>query len=50
MMIFLALFTLIIDVLLIIDGTKHKSKWERNLGIILFGVIVFSNVLDFIGF
>ena len=49
-MIFLALLTLIIDILLIIDGSKHKSKWERNLGIILFGVIVFSNILDIIGF
>ena len=50
MMIFLALFTLIIDILLIIDGTKQNSKWERNLGIILFGIIMFSNILDIIGF
>ena len=50
MMIFLALFTLIIDILLIIDGTKHNSKWERNLGIILFGIIMFSNILEIIGF
>ncbi|CDM70182.1 putative membrane protein [Clostridium bornimense] len=50
MMIFLALFTLIIDILLIIDGSKHNIKWERNLGIILFGILIFSNILDFIGF
>lgn len=45
MIILLVLLTLIIDIVLIIDGTKHRNKWERNIGIVLTGFVMLSNLV-----
>ncbi|WP_294341760.1 hypothetical protein [uncultured Clostridium sp.] len=45
MIILLVLLTLIVDIVLIIDGTKHRNKWERNIGIVLTGFVMLSNLV-----